>query len=59
MEKLKPCYSSQSCFNLVNIFGLCAFVDESYLSFIYIQFLSQGQKNLQKSNEATMIKTHP
>lgn len=58
IEKLKPCYLSQSCFNLVNIFGLYAFVDESYLSFIYIQPLFQGQKSLQKSNEATVIKYH-
>lgn len=58
MEKLKPGYLSQSCFNLVNISGLCAFVDESYLSFIYIQSLFQGKKNLQKSNEGTVIKTH-
>lgn len=58
MEKLKPGYLSQSWFNLANISALCAFVDESYLSFIYIQSLFQGQKTLQKSNEGTVIKTH-
>lgn len=32
MEKLKPWYLSQSCFNQVRIFVLCVFVDKSYLS---------------------------
>lgn len=45
-------------FNLVNIFGFCTFIDELYLSFIYIQSPFQGQKSQQKSNEATVIRTH-